>query len=81
MHAVEPSDGFRDVLIQTVNDPRVIARAGTFQDTGSADAWADAVIVAQAWHWCPDHDAALTEISRALKPGGVAFFIWNLEDR
>ncbi|KZV90237.1 S-adenosyl-L-methionine-dependent methyltransferase [Exidia glandulosa HHB12029] len=80
VHAVEPSDGFRAVLAETT-PPVVVARAGTFADTGAPDAWADAVIVAQAWHWCPDHDAAVTEIARTLKPGGVAFFIWNLEDR
>lgn len=81
LYAVEPSEGFRDVFTKTTLDNRVSTRAGTFQDTGAPDGWADAVIIAQAWHWCPDHDAAITEIARVLKPGGVAFFIWNLEDR
>ncbi|EJD53007.1 S-adenosyl-L-methionine-dependent methyltransferase [Auricularia subglabra TFB-10046 SS5] len=81
LHAVEPSDDFRGTLVAGTKDPRVIARAGTFEQTGAPDGWADAVIVAQAWHWCPDYNAAMAEIARALKPGGVAFFIWNLEDR
>ena len=35
----------------------------------------------QAFHWCPDYDAAATEFSRILKPGGIVVLIWNLEDR
>jgi ubiquinone/menaquinone biosynthesis C-methylase UbiE len=39
------------------------------------------VIIAQAYHWCPDYDAASAEFARVLKPGGVVVFIWNLENR
>lgn len=35
----------------------------------------------QAFHWCPDHEAAAKEFARILKPDGVVAFIWNLEDR
>jgi SAM-dependent methyltransferase len=35
----------------------------------------------QAFHWCPDYDAAAAEFARILKPGGIAVLIWNLEDR
>ena len=38
-------------------------------------------ILSQAYHWCPDYDAASTEFSRILKPNGTVAFIWNLEDR
>lgn len=35
-----------------------------------------------AFHWTGhDGTSAITEIARVLKPGGVAVFIWNLEDR
>jgi len=79
--AIEPSDGMREVFNKQNQDPRATTKAGTFQDTGMSDESADFVVVAQAWHWCPDHDAAMKEIARILKPDGVAFFIWNLEDR
>jgi SAM-dependent methyltransferase len=35
----------------------------------------------QAFHWCPDYDAAAAEFSRILKPHGLVALIWNLEDR
>jgi len=63
------------------SDPRVTATPGTFNATGAPDGWADIVVVAQAWHWCPDHETAVAELARVLKPDGIACFIWNLEDR
>ncbi|KAG8994073.1 hypothetical protein FRB90_000541 [Tulasnella sp. 427] len=81
LHAVEPSAGMRDQFTKTVVDERVSCREGVFDRTGEEDGWADLVVVAQAWHWCPDFDEALTEFSRVLKPRGVAAFIWNLEDK
>ncbi|WWD22748.1 hypothetical protein CI109_107241 [Kwoniella shandongensis] len=37
------------------------------------------VIIAQAWHWCPDHDKALREIASYLPPSHPLILIWNLE--
>ncbi|KAI0807512.1 S-adenosyl-L-methionine-dependent methyltransferase [Fomes fomentarius] len=81
LRAVEPSAGMRDVFSKTVTDPRVSVRDGTFDTTGVEDGWADLIIIAQAFHWCPDYDKASAEFARALKPGGIVAFIWNLEDR
>ncbi|WVQ80799.1 hypothetical protein IAT38_002905 [Cryptococcus sp. DSM 104549] len=39
----------------------------------------DAVIIAQAFHWCPDYDAALREIASYLPPDAPLILIWNLE--
>ncbi|KAI0670308.1 S-adenosyl-L-methionine-dependent methyltransferase [Trametes maxima] len=81
LRAVEPSEGMRDVFTKTVADPRVSAREGTFDTTGIEDGWADLVVIAQAFHWCPDYDKAVQEFARVLKPDGIVAFIWNLEDR
>lgn len=80
LHAVEPSSGMRAHFAETIKDERVSCRDGTFDNTGAEESWADLVVVAQAWHWCPDYDAALAEFARVLKPDGIAVFIWNLED-
>ncbi|KAL1944507.1 hypothetical protein VTO73DRAFT_2937 [Trametes versicolor] len=81
LRAIEPSEGMRKVFTETVNDPRVSAQEGTFDTTGIEDGWADLVVIAQAFHWCPDYDKAVAEFARVLKPEGVVAFIWNLEDR
>ncbi|KNZ71795.1 hypothetical protein J132_07284 [Termitomyces sp. J132] len=79
--AVEPSAGMREVFEKTVIDERVTVHDGTFDNTGVEDHWADLVIIAQAFHWCPDYDKASAEFARILKPGGSLVLIWNLEDR
>ncbi|KAI5123364.1 hypothetical protein M0805_001785 [Coniferiporia weirii] len=81
LKAIEPSEGMREVFAKTVMDPRVSVANGTFDHTGAPDAWADLVIVAQAFHWCPDYEAALQEFARVLKPEGAIVLVWNLEDR
>ncbi|KZT26356.1 S-adenosyl-L-methionine-dependent methyltransferase [Neolentinus lepideus HHB14362 ss-1] len=81
LHAVEPSEGMRDVFSKTIKDSRVSAADGTFDTTGVEDGWADLVLVAQAFHWCPDYNAAAAEFARILKPSGIVALIWNLEDR
>ena len=66
--AVEPLDRMRAALEQTV--PGVRALAGTAEQIPLPDASADAVFVAQAFHWF-DGPRALEEIARVLVPGGV----------
>jgi SAM-dependent methyltransferase len=41
--------------------------------------WADAVVVAQAFHWF-DQRRAVPEIRRILSPGGRLGLIWNVRD-
>ncbi|CUA72258.1 hypothetical protein RSOLAG22IIIB_00923 [Rhizoctonia solani] len=81
LRAIEPSEGMRDTFNKRTHDSRVTCLAGDFLNTGVEDGWADLVVVAQAFHWCPDYDKAAAEFARILKPKGVAAFIWNLEDR
>ncbi|KZP11946.1 S-adenosyl-L-methionine-dependent methyltransferase [Athelia psychrophila] len=79
--AVEPSAGMRATFARTVLDPRVSVSEGSFAATGVEGGWADVIIIAQAFHWCPDYEAAAKEFARVLKPNGVVALIWNLEDR
>jgi SAM-dependent methyltransferase len=43
------------------------------------DQWADAVVVAQAFHWFSNIES-LREIHRVLKPTGKLVLTWNMED-
>jgi ubiquinone/menaquinone biosynthesis C-methylase UbiE len=75
--AIEPVDEMRAALATTA--PEADARAGTAERTGLPDASADAVTVAQAFHWF-DGPAALAEIHRVLKPGGRLAVVYNVRD-
>jgi len=75
--AVEPVAEMRETLVRTV--PGVEALDGTAESMPFPDASADAVTVAQAFHWF-DADAALAEIARVLRPGGGLGFLWNRRD-
>jgi ubiquinone/menaquinone biosynthesis C-methylase UbiE len=65
--AVEPLAEMRATLVQL--SPSVEALEGTAEDIPLSDASADAVTVAQAFHWFRG-DEALAEIHRVLRPGG-----------
>ena len=75
--AVEPVAEMRAELPAEVR-----ALDGTAERMPLPDRSAEAVTVAQAFHWF-DGDAALAEIHRVLRPGGGLALIWNkrvLED-
>jgi SAM-dependent methyltransferase len=72
--AVEPSEGMLAVLRRAA--PEVEALPGTAEKIPLEDGSVDAVVVAQAFHWF-DHDVALPEIHRVLRPGGVLVLVWN----
>lgn len=75
--AVEPSASMRAVLQAQL--PGVSAVNGTAEQTGLPDRCADAVTVAQAWHWM-DPLAASAEVRRILRPGGTLGLVWNQLD-
>ncbi|KAJ8462808.1 hypothetical protein ONZ45_g17803 [Pleurotus djamor] len=79
--AIEPSEGMREQFTKTVVDPRVTVAEGSFDTTHVDDGFADLIVIAQAFHWCPDFDRAAAEFARILKPDGVLAMVWNLEDR
>ena len=69
--AIEPVAEMRALIGPTI---RVLE--GTAEKIPLPDASADAVTVAQAFHWF-DGDSALTEIHRVLRPGGALALVWN----
>jgi ubiquinone/menaquinone biosynthesis C-methylase UbiE len=76
--AVEPVAGMRAQLAAAL--PGVEVLDGTAEALPLPDRAADAVTVAQAFHWF-DAPVALPEIRRVLQPGGHLFLIWNMRDR
>ena len=75
--AVEPLDEMRAELHAAVPDARALA--GRAEAMPLPHASADVVASAQAFHWF-DHDAALPEIARVLRPGGTLALVWNSRD-
>jgi SAM-dependent methyltransferase len=76
--AIEPVAEMR----ARIGDAAARSLDGTAEAIPLADASADAVTVAQAFHWF-DGPAALAEIHRVLRPGGALALVWNrrpLED-
>ena len=72
--AIEPVDGMRDVLREQL--PHVRAMSGTAEAIPLPNGCADAVFVAEAFHWF-DPPAAAADIARVLKPGGGLAVLWN----
>jgi SAM-dependent methyltransferase len=74
--------GAEVIAVEPVAEMRAALPAGAYAVDGTAEAMplttasADAVVVAQAFHWF-DGDAALAEIHRVLRPGGALALVWN----
>jgi SAM-dependent methyltransferase len=75
--AVEPLEEMRAQL--TVAVPGVTVIAGSAEAMPLPDTSADVVVSAQAFHWF-DHDNALPDIARVLRPGGRIALVWNSRD-
>lgn len=75
--AVEPLDEMRGELLRAA--PEASALSGTAEKIPLPDGSADVVTSAQAFHWF-DHEAALPEIARVLRPGGRLALAWNSRD-
>jgi SAM-dependent methyltransferase len=75
--AIEPVDEMRHALRNTT--PDADARPGTAEQAGLPEASADAVTVAQAFHWF-DAPKARAEIHRILRAEGRLALVWNVRD-
>jgi ubiquinone/menaquinone biosynthesis C-methylase UbiE len=75
---VEPVGEMRDQLQRTTEGVEVVD--ATVERLPLDDASADAVTVAQAFHWF-DGPAALAELSRVLRPAGGLAVVYNQRDR
>lgn len=73
--AVEPDPRMRAVLAR--NNPGARCHASDSTALPVPDGSADAVLVADAWHWF-DPVATMQEVRRALRPGGWLGLVWNV---
>jgi ubiquinone/menaquinone biosynthesis C-methylase UbiE len=78
VHATDPDDAMLEVLRERVPDAKA-QRAGA-EELPVHDRSVDVVVCAQSFHWF-DHERALPEIARVLKPGGHLAMVWNRPDR
>ncbi|KAI5838981.1 S-adenosyl-L-methionine-dependent methyltransferase [Morchella snyderi] len=76
--AVEPH---KDMLaaLRAKDLKGVSVKEGNAYDIPVEDGWADATVVAQAFHWF-SNPASLASIARTLRPGSRLGLIWNVED-
>jgi SAM-dependent methyltransferase len=75
--AVEPAGEMRALLDAEV--PAATVLAGSAEALPLGDGSVDTVVAAQAFHWF-EHDLALREIARVLRPGGRLGLVWNMRD-
>ncbi len=77
VHATDPDQHMLDILTRNLPDTR--ASLASAEELPVPDGSVDVVVAAQSFHWF-DHDRALPEIARVLKPGGRLAVVWNLRD-
>ena len=77
VHATDPDAAMLAVLQRHLPDvPTSVSGA---EEIPLPDRSVDVVVAGQAFHWF-DHERALPEIARVLRPGGYLALAWNLRD-
>jgi SAM-dependent methyltransferase len=75
---LDPSPAFVRHAAGHVTDPRASFQVGDAQALPLAAASADAVVSGLALNFVPDRQAALLEMARVARPGGVvALYVWD----
>lgn len=75
--AVDPSTEMLARLHE--NAPGARVAVATAEAIPAPDRSVDVVVCGQSFHWF-DHDRALPEIARVLRPGGRIALVWNIRD-
>ena len=77
VHATDPDEHMLSVLRKRL--PDVPTSESGAEEIPLPDRSVDVVVAAQAFHWF-DHEKALPEIARVLRPGGHLALAWNCRD-
>lgn len=77
VHATDPDPAMLEILRERVPEARASVTAA--EEIPLGDRSVDVVVAAQAFHWF-DHERALPEIARVLRPGGCLALVWNARD-
>ena len=75
--AVDPAAEMLEYIRRAL--PDVAVEVGTAEAVPLPAGAVDVVTVGQAFHWF-DHERAVPEIARVLRPGGVLAVVWNARD-
>lgn len=77
VHATDPDPAMLAILQRRL--PDVPTSESGAESIPLPDSSVDVVVAAQSFHWF-DHDTALPEIARVLRPGGHLAVTWNVRD-
>ncbi|MET3583221.1 SAM-dependent methyltransferase [Mesorhizobium robiniae] len=76
--STDPSEGFLAHARSAIHDEHVRFEIASAQALPASDASFDIVASALVLNFIPDRQAALAELRRVLKPGGLlAFYVWD----